>query len=52
MILSTLEGPRRGIVIVTHEDERKEFYVENAIHLANYFNWNNRGDFGRVAIVA
>jgi len=47
-----LKGPRRGIMIVTYEDDRSEFYFETATHLANYFNWNNRGDFGRVKVVA
>jgi multimeric flavodoxin WrbA len=47
-----LEGPHRGIVIVTYEDDSKKFYAETAIHLANYFNWNNRGDFGKIKVVA
>ena len=47
-----LEGPRQGIVIVTYEDEPSEFYLQTATRFANYFNWNNRGDFGKVRVVA
>jgi multimeric flavodoxin WrbA len=47
-----LTGPRRGIVIVTYEDNRRDYYREMASHLAEYFNWNKRGDFGRVEVVA
>lgn len=47
-----LEGPRRGIVIVTYEDNPREFYGEIATHFADYFNWKNRGDFGKVRVIA
>ena len=47
-----LKGPRRGIVIVTYEDDPSEFYVQTATRIAKYFNWNNRGDFGKVRIAA
>jgi multimeric flavodoxin WrbA len=47
-----LEGPRRGIVIVSYEDDKRDEYRETARTLAKYFNWNNRGDFGRVKVVA
>lgn len=47
-----LEGARRGILIVTYEDDRKKEYYETASQLAHYFNWNDRGDFGDVRIVA
>lgn len=47
-----LKGPRRGLLIVTYEDDRKKEYFETASQLANYFNWNDRGDFGKVRIVA
>ena len=47
-----LEGPRRGIVIVTYEDDPREYYTEVAEHLADYFNWKNRGDFKKVRVVA
>lgn len=47
-----LKGPRRGIVLVTYEDNRSDFYFETATHLANYFTWNNRGDFGKVKVIA
>jgi multimeric flavodoxin WrbA len=47
-----LKGARRGILIVTYEDDRREFYFETASHLANYFSWHNRGDFGEVKVVA
>jgi multimeric flavodoxin WrbA len=46
-----LKGPRRGILIVTYEDDRKKEYFETASQLANYFDWNNRGNFGKVRIV-
>jgi multimeric flavodoxin WrbA len=42
-----LKGPRRGILIVTYEDAKKKEYLETASQLANYFDWNNRGDFGK-----
>jgi len=47
-----LEGFRRGIVIVTYEDEKSDFYQETAARLAKYFSWHNRGDFGKVEVVA
>ncbi len=47
-----LNGPRRGILIVTYEDDRKKEYLETASQLANYFSWNDRGDFGQVRVVA
>jgi multimeric flavodoxin WrbA len=47
-----LEGPRRGIVIVTYEDARSEDYFKTASALAKYLNWNNRGDFGEVKVFA
>ncbi len=47
-----LKGPRRGIVIVTYEDDPREFYTEVAAHLAEYFNWKNRGNFEKVRVVA
>jgi hypothetical protein len=47
-----LDGPRRGIVIVTYEDNPRKFYFEIATHLADYFNWKNRGDFGKVKVIA
>lgn len=47
-----LRGPRRGILIVTYEDNKKKEYFETASQLANYFTWNDRGDFGKVRVVA
>jgi len=47
-----LIGPRRGIVIVTYEDKERKEYLETAKSLANYFTWHNRGDFGKVRVVA
>ncbi len=47
-----LKGPRRGILIVTYEDNKKKKYFETASQLANYFTWNDRGDFGKVRVVA
>ena len=47
-----LIGPRRGMVLVTYEDDRRKYYEEVAVHLADYFNWKNRGDFGKVEVVA
>lgn len=47
-----LDGPRRGIVIVTYEDDRSEEYLKTASALAKYFNWHNRGDFGDVKVFA
>ncbi len=47
-----LKGPRRGILIVTYEDDKKKEYFETASQLANYFTWNDRGDFGKVRVVA
>ena len=47
-----LKGPRRGIVIVTYGDDRREDYLKTATALANYFTWNDRGDFGKVRVVA
>ncbi len=47
-----LKGSRRGIVIVTYEDKERKDYLETATSLANYFAWNNRGDFGKVRVVA
>jgi multimeric flavodoxin WrbA len=47
-----LKGPRRGILMVTYEDDKKKEYFETASQLANYFTWNDRGDFGKVRVVA
>jgi multimeric flavodoxin WrbA len=47
-----LKGPRRGILIVTYEDDKKKAYFETASQLANYFTWNDRGDFGKVKVLA
>ena len=47
-----LKGPRRAVVIVTYEDNRRKDYRETAAILAEYLKWNNRGDFGRIRIVA
>ena len=47
-----LKGPRRGILIVTYEDDKRVEYFETASQLANYFGWNDRGDFGKVRVVA
>ena len=47
-----LEGTKRGILIVTYEDDRSDFYYESAARLAKYFSWNNRGDFGEIEVVA
>jgi len=47
-----LEGPRKGIIIVTYEDKPRKAYFDAASHLAQYFNWNKRGDFGKVEVVA
>lgn len=47
-----LKGPHRGILIVTYEDNKKKEYFETASQLANYFTWNDRGDFGKVRVVA
>jgi multimeric flavodoxin WrbA len=47
-----LEGPRRGIVIVTYEDDENEDYRKAAGALAKYLKWRDRGDFGDVKIVA
>jgi multimeric flavodoxin WrbA len=47
-----LKGPHRGIVIVTYEDDKREEYLKTASSLASYFSWNDRGDFGKVRVVA
>jgi multimeric flavodoxin WrbA len=47
-----LEGPRRGIVIVTYEDDANDDYFRTASALAKYLNWHDRGDFGDVKVVA
>jgi multimeric flavodoxin WrbA len=47
-----LTGPRRGIVIVTYEDDETEDYRKTAGALAKYLNWHDRGDFGDVKVVA
>ena len=47
-----LEGPRRGILIVTYEDDKRKEYFDTASQLAAYFDWNDRGDFGNVRVVA
>lgn len=47
-----LLGPRRGIVIVTYEDDKSEEYMKTASALAKYFNWHDRGHFGEVKVVA
>jgi multimeric flavodoxin WrbA len=47
-----LEGLRRGIVIVTYEDDETEEYRKVAGALAKYLNWHDRGDFGEIKIVA
>jgi multimeric flavodoxin WrbA len=47
-----LKGPRRGILMVTYEDDKKKEYFETASQLANYFAWNDRGDFGKIRVVA
>lgn len=47
-----LAGPRRGIVIVTYEDDENEAYPKAAGALAKYLNWRDRGDFGEVKVVA
>jgi len=47
-----LEGPRKGIIIVTYEDKPRKAYHQTAVQLAKYFDWNGRGDFGKVEIVA
>ena len=47
-----LKGPRRGILIVTYEDDKKKEYFETASQLAKYLKWNERGDFGNVRVVA
>jgi len=47
-----LEGPRKGIIIVTYEDKPRKAYHNTASQLAKYFEWNKRGDFGKVEVVA
>jgi multimeric flavodoxin WrbA len=47
-----LKGPRRGILIVTYEDDKKRAYEKTASQLAKYLKWNNRGDFGKIQVVA
>ena len=47
-----LTGAHRGIVIVTYEDDNSEDYFKTASALAKYFNWNERGKFGDVRVVA
>ena len=47
-----LKGPRKGIIIVTYEDKQRKDYFETVTRLANYFDWNERGDFGKVRVVA
>lgn len=47
-----LEGPRKGIIIVSYADKPTKAYTDIVSHLAKYFNWNNRGDFGKVEVVA
>jgi multimeric flavodoxin WrbA len=47
-----LQGPRRGIIIVTYEDDETEEYRKTAGALAKYLNWHDRGDFGDVKVVA
>jgi len=47
-----LEGKRRCIVIVTYEDDETDDYRKVAGALAKYLNWNGRGDFGDVKVVA
>jgi multimeric flavodoxin WrbA len=47
-----LEGPRKGIIIVTYEDKPRKAYHDTASHLAKYFDWNERGDFGKVKVIA
>jgi len=45
-----LEGPRRGVVIVTYEDSDRADYTRAAQVLARYLGW--MGDFGEVAVMA
>ncbi|MFC2163846.1 flavodoxin family protein [Acidobacteriota bacterium] len=47
-----LEGPRKGIIIVSYADKPTKAYRDIVSHLAKYFNWNSRGDFGKVEVVA
>ncbi|MBN1224896.1 MAG: flavodoxin family protein [Candidatus Aminicenantes bacterium] len=47
-----LQGPRKGIIIVTYEDKPNKVYTDTARHLAKYFDWNNRGNFSKVEVVA
>lgn len=45
-----LEGKRKGVVIVTYEDQSRKDYYHEAKKLANYLGW--MGDFGKVEIIA
>ena len=45
-----LNGKRRGMVIITYEDEPRDDYHHEAQKLANYLRW--MGDFGEIAIIA
>ncbi len=47
-----LEGPRKGIIIVSYADKSTKAYTDIVSRLAKYFNWNKRGDFGEVEVVA
>jgi hypothetical protein len=42
----------RGALIITYEDRPKAFYREMAEHLAGYYNYRDRGDFGKVAVIS
>ena len=47
-----LRGPRRAMIIVTYEDDRKDDYFKTASALAYYLTGHDRGDFGDVRVVA
>ena len=49
---SKLDMTESGIVIVTYDDDPREYYAEVANHLAEYFNWKKRGDFQKVRVIA
>lgn len=38
--------------MVAYEDHKRADYFNNAKALANYFYWKDRGNFGRVKVVA
>ena len=47
-----LNRKMRGALIITYEDKPNPFYRKVASSLAGYFNWRERADFGKVAVIA